>query len=81
MGILCLAVQAYIVAIVLAIVLSWFPASPDSPVTTVHRFVRRITDPLLQPLRRVMPSAGGLDFSPMIAIIVLQLVVSRILCR
>ncbi len=36
----------------------------------------RVTEPILAPLRRVIPRAGMLDFSPLVAIILLQLIVS-----
>ena len=36
-------------------------------------FLREVTEPYLRLFRRVLPSFGGLDFSPLIAIIVLQL--------
>lgn len=34
----------------------------------ITRFLVDITDPILAPLRRIVPSAGGLDFSPMIVL-------------
>lgn len=40
----------------------------------VRRFLDRLADPLVQPFRRVLPPMGGLDFSVMAALIVVQLV-------
>ncbi len=37
------------------------------------RFLIRITEPVLAPLRRYIPPVGGLDFSPMIALILIQI--------
>ncbi len=45
----------------------------------ITRFLVDITDPILAPFRRILPSAGGLDFSPMIVLfllIVLQRVIA-----
>ena len=36
-------------------------------------FVRKLTEPLLDPIRRVVPPVGGLDFSPMILLVGLQI--------
>ncbi|NLE44334.1 MAG: YggT family protein [Chloroflexi bacterium] len=40
----------------------------------VMRFLIEITEPLLGPLRRVIPPIGGLDFSPMVALIIIWVV-------
>jgi len=35
----------------------------------------QITEPILAPLRRVLPKSGRLDFSPFVAIVILQLII------
>jgi uncharacterized protein YggT (Ycf19 family) len=67
-------IQIYVFAIIARIVLSWFPVSPGSPMATIYSFLYTITEPVLGPLRRVIPPLGGFDFSPIVAIIGLQLV-------
>ncbi len=49
-------------------ILSWFPISPSNPFL---RIVHQLTDPLIVPLRRRLPSMGGFDLSPLIVIVVL----------
>jgi YggT family protein len=49
--------------------LSWVDPGLRSP---VGRILVDITEPILGPIRRVLPSAGGIDFSPIVAIIALQ---------
>ena len=66
-----LLVTALIIAIVLRAILSWFVPQGDHPVV---RVLRDATDPLIVPLRRVIPSIGMLDISPFVAIILLQVV-------
>ena len=51
--------------------LSWFDPGMR---TSVGKILVDITEPLIGPIRRMIPSAGGLDFSPIIAIILLQFV-------
>ncbi len=66
-------IQLYIFAIFGRIVLSWFPVSPGGAMATVHSFLYRITEPVLGPVRRVMPPLGGFDLSPIVVIIALQI--------
>jgi YggT family protein len=77
--------QLYIVVILLRVVLSWFPIQPDSVFATVYRFVYVVTEPVLGPIRRVMPGVGfggmGLDFSPIIVFFALQLILIPIVQR
>ncbi len=57
------------------IVLSWIPIDRRNPIVV---FVHEITEPLLGPIRRVMTSIAGFDFSPIVAIIILE-VAERVL--
>ena len=60
-----------IIAILLRVVVSWFsPRSTNVLVVILHR----VTEPLLAPLRRIIPRVGMLDFTPMVAIILIQLI-------
>ena len=45
------------------------------PYHPVREMLGRIVEPFLEPIRRVMPTAGGLDFSPLVLILVVQLLV------
>ena len=53
-----------------SVILSWVPLRYDNPIV---QFVNRLTEPLLQPIRRALPTLGGLDFSPMILLVGLQI--------
>lgn len=57
-------------AIIARVFLSWFNVHPDHPVVS---FLYQITEPVLAPIRRVVPTIGMLDISPIIAIILLEL--------
>lgn len=61
-----------IVAVVIRALLSWFPLSPRNQFV---QFVARVTDPLIQPVRRVVPPLGILDLSSMIVIGVLYVMI------
>lgn len=55
-------------AIIIRSLLSWFPIDPSGPVV---QLIVQITDPVLEPLRRVIPPIGMIDISPLIATIAL----------
>ncbi|AKX93611.1 YggT family protein [Neomoorella thermoacetica] len=58
--------------IIARILISWFPHDPNHP---IMRFIYEITEPVLAPFRRIMPrTTMPIDFSPIIAVLVLQLV-------
>ncbi|WP_406678196.1 YggT family protein [Neomoorella carbonis] len=58
--------------IIARILISWFPHDPNHPVL---RFIYEVTEPVLAPFRRLMPRTSiPIDFSPIIAVLVLQLV-------
>ena len=75
MAVIRLLLLAYIIAMVLVVVLSWFPLAPGSPGERVFISLRRLTDPVLVPLRRVLPPVGGvIDLTPTIVLFVLLLI-------
>ena len=53
-----------------AVVISWLQLPPSNPVVT---FLHTMTEPVLAPLRRVLPDMGGLDFSPLILLFGLRM--------
>ncbi len=63
----------YSAAIIVRAFLSWFNLSSHNKLV---RFLYEITEPLLAPLRRYVPVIGGLDFTPMVALVILWLVES-----
>lgn len=57
------------------IIFSWIRVSPYDPTWgPIMRFVYQVTDPIMEPVRRMMPPMGGLDFSPMIVLLLLSLI-------
>jgi YggT family protein len=67
-------IQILTFVIFLRVILSWIVVmmrTRNEFLISAYRILEQITDPILAPLRRIIPSAGGIDFSPMIAIILL----------
>jgi len=61
--ILCAAITVYIVVLFARAVLSWFPVRPGTGLAQVSMLLRDLTEPVLAPLRRVIPPAGMFDLS------------------
>lgn len=59
-------ISLYEIVLIVRIVLSWIPHNPYHPAVT---FLYKITEPILQPVRRVIPSIGGIDISPIVVFI------------
>jgi YggT family protein len=56
-------------------VLSFFPAPPrSSPLYGIARFLYQVTEPVLRPIRNVLPEFGGVDISPLIAVLAIWIV-------
>lgn len=58
-------------AVLARALLSWFPMNPSNPLVAV---LWQITEPVLAPFRRIIPRMGMIDISPLVALIVLQIV-------
>jgi len=62
--------------IVIRCILSFIRHNPYQPII---RFIYDITEPIMAPFRRLLPSAGGIDFSPIIVWMVLMLLRNLVL--
>jgi YggT family protein len=67
---LSLLFNAYSLVVFLAVIASWLRLAPEHP---LMRVTGALTEPVLAPIRRVLPSMGGLDFSPMVLLLALRL--------
>lgn len=75
-------VQLFLLCLLGRIVLSWFPPSGPGPLESIRQVLFRITEPVLGPIRRLLPPVRmggmGLDLSPMIVFLVLQILISAL---
>lgn len=69
-GILSLVLDAYSLVVLVSVILSWLNLAEDNPLVTV---TRTLTEPVLAPIRRLLPSGGGLDISPMVLLLGIRL--------
>jgi len=63
-------IDVYSFVILIAVILSWVPVNRRHPLIAI---LHGVTEPVLAPIRRVLPPMGGLDLSPMVLLILLQL--------
>ncbi len=71
MGIICAVLTLYYIILIGRIILSWVPSLPE-PLMPIARGLSAVTDPLLSPLRSVLPpvriGVAALDLSPLVLI-------------
>jgi YggT family protein len=72
-------VEAFVVVLIVRALLSWFPVHPGSPLASIQRVLGNVTEPVLRPIRRILPPvrAGGMaiDLSFIAVILVAQIIV------
>ena len=66
-------IEALQLLIIVSSLLSWFPISPGNRVV---RLLHALVEPLLHPIRALLPTTLGMDFSPLVAILILWLLKS-----
>lgn len=79
--IICTLLSLYLFVILARVVMSWFPVDRESLWATIQDVLVTVTEPVLGPVRRVMPRPGGipLDLSPIVVVFAI-IVLSRIIC-
>jgi YggT family protein len=69
-SLLHLVLYVYSIIVFVAVILSWFHLDPRHPIV---RFTAALTEPVLRPIRKVLPPVAGLDLSPLLLLLGLQL--------
>jgi YggT family protein len=83
LDVILLVLQIYVWLLIAAAILSWLIAfnvvnTRNQLVSTVGEFLFRITEPVLKPIRNILPNLGGIDISPVILILIIFFVQSVI---
>jgi len=76
--------QLYVYVLIASAVLSWLIAfnvvnTRNQLVAAIGEFLYKITEPVLRPIRNVMPNFGGLDISPIIVILIIFFIQSVVI--
>ncbi|MDH3680080.1 MAG: YggT family protein [Acidimicrobiia bacterium] len=68
-NVLVLLLNLVMVVFIARAIVSWFPVKSDSPFRPIVDTLYRFTEPVLAPIRRILPPLGGLDLSVLIVIL------------
>ena len=71
MTVVCAVVTAYMVVLFARAIMSWFPVRPGTPWASVYGVLLDLTEPVLAPLRRIIPPAGMFDLSFLVLFVAL----------
>ena len=74
-GLIAGVIETYMYVVLIRVVISWINPDPHNPIV---QFLRGVTDPAIEAVRRIVPSflwSTGLDFTPLILILFLQAVI------
>jgi YggT family protein len=70
-GVTALFLKVFFFALIISVILSWVAQGSHNPTAML---INQICEPLLAPIRRILPSMGGLDLSPIVAFLLLNLI-------
>lgn len=79
LDVILLALQLYVWLLIVSAILSWLIAFNvvnvrNEVVRTIWNFLYQVTEPVLRPIRNVMPNLGGIDISPIILVLIIILI-------
>jgi YggT family protein len=80
MRILCQLASFYQLVVILRAISTFFPITSGSPFAPIVGFLYKITEPVFAPIRRVLPAMGGFDFTPLVVIIAINILMSILGC-
>lgn len=80
MNVVCELANFYVLVVILRAISSFFPITSGSPLAPVVNLLYKATEPVFQPIRRVLPALGGFDFTPLVVIIGINVLMSILGC-
>jgi len=80
MNLVCAVANIYVLIVVARAISTFFPISHGSPFMPIVGFLYKATEPVFTPIRRVLPTLGSFDFTPLVVIIGVQVLASVLGC-
>lgn len=84
MEIVCFLLQLYLLVLLARIILSWFPLADSGPMASIQRTLYAVTEPILGPLRSVLPpvrlGSVALDLSPLVVLLAVNVLLAWVGC-
>lgn len=76
---LCVAITVYGLVLLVRVIMSWLRPPVSGPMHAAWELVHDVTEPVLTPVRGIIPAAGGIDFSPLLVFVILA-VLQSVIC-
>jgi YggT family protein len=78
-ALLCKLCSVYYIVLFGRIILSWFPLQPGTALASIASIVYQVTEPVMGPVRRLIPSVGMIDISPIVVFFGIQIIKAGVL--
>jgi YggT family protein len=78
--VVCATLNVYLLILVARAILSFFPVRPGTGLASFNQVLLQLTEPVIAPVRRIIPPAGMFDLSFLVVFIVIELVLSAMHC-
>ena len=78
MDLLCSLISVYYIVLLARVILSWFPLQPGTPMASIASIIYQLTEPVMGPVRRIIPTVGMIDISPIVVFFGLRILQSAI---
>jgi YggT family protein len=77
--IVCQLLTFYYIVLFARVILSWFPLQPGTALASIASIIYQITEPVMGPVRRLIPSVGMIDISPIVVFFGIQIIKAGVL--
>jgi YggT family protein len=78
--VLCQLLNLYFIILFARVILSWFPMQPGTAMASIASIIYQITEPVMGPVRRIIPTVGMIDISPIVVFFGLRIIQGAIGC-
>ena len=78
MDLLCSLISVYYIVLLARVFLSWFPLQPGTAMASIASIIYQLTEPVMGPVRRIIPTIGMIDISPIVVFFGLRIIQSVI---
>ena len=76
---LCQLLTFYYIVLFARVILSWFPLQPGTALASIASIIYQITEPVMGPVRRLIPTVGMIDISPIVVFFGIQIIKAAVL--
>ena len=76
---ICSFLTVYYIVLFARVILSWFPLQPGTALASIASIVYQLTEPVMGPVRRIIPTVGMIDISPIVVFFGIQIIKSAVL--